>query len=90
MTATDYTNTYSGGSICDLSVHVSHRLWPQSYHHATYSRGSICESGLSVHNSHRLWATTMLRILVEISEKVAYRSTIATDCSLRAINMLFL
>ena len=26
----------------------SHRLWPQSYHHATYSGGSICESGLSL------------------------------------------
>ena len=40
-----------------LQDHEYHdRLWPQSYHHATYFGGSICESGLLVHNSHRLQA----------------------------------
>ena len=70
---------FSGASICEsgLSVHDSHRLQAQSYHHATYSGGSICEFGLSLHNSHR--AITMLLILVEVSVKVACRSTTATE-----------
>ena len=37
-----------------LFVHDSHRLQAQSYHHATYSGGSIRESGLLVHDCHRL------------------------------------
>ena len=40
-----------------MSVHIySHRLQPQSHHHATYCGGRACESGLSVHDSHRLKA----------------------------------
>ena len=65
----------------------SNRLQAQSYHHATYSGrsickatysgGSICESGLAVHESQdcRYRAITMLLILVEVSVKVACRST---------------
>ena len=37
-----------------LSFHDNHRLQLQSYHHATYCGGSICESGLSFHDNHRL------------------------------------
>ena len=68
----------------------SHRLQPQSYHHATYSGGSICESGLSVQESQdcRHRAITILLILVEVSVKVACRSTTATDCKHKAITML--
>ena len=40
--------------MAQLSIRNSHRLQPQSYFHAIYSGGSICESGLSVHNCHRL------------------------------------
>ena len=46
-----FSRVHEGGWARDY-----HRLWPQSYHHSTYSGGSICESGLSVHNSHRLQA----------------------------------
>ena len=69
----------------NFPLYGRHRLQPQSYLHATYSGGSICESGLSVHDSHR--AITMLLILVEVSVKVACRSTTATDCGHRAITM---
>ena len=72
------------------ATNCSHRAYPmlvevQSYHH-----GSICESDLSVHDSHRLQAQsiTMQLILVEVTVKVACRSTTATDCRHRAITML--
>ena len=59
---------------------------------ATYSGGSICESGLAVHESQdcRYRAITMLLILVEVSVKVACLSTTATDCRHRAITMLLI
>ena len=54
---------------------------PQSYLHATYAGGSICECGLSVHSvtdcSHR--AITMQLTVVEVLVKVACQSTTVTD-----------
>ena len=60
-----------------LLVHDSHRLKAQSYLHATCSGGSICVSGLSVQEDTD--CSTELLILVEVSVKVACRSTTATD-----------
>ena len=67
-------STYFGGSICvnSLSVHDSHRLKALSYLHATY----LVE------------VSVKLLILVEVSVKVACRSTTATDSRHRAITML--
>ena len=71
--------TYLSGSISKsgLPVHDSHRLKAQSHHHATYPGGSTCESGLSVQKDTD--CSTELLILVEVSVKVACRSTTATD-----------
>ena len=46
--STTATDTYLSGRICKkgLLVHDSHRLLPQSHHHATYLGESIYESGL--------------------------------------------
>ena len=75
--------------ILSLSVHYSHRFQPQSYHDATYSGGSICESGLSVHKLQAQsyhYATYSGGSLV----KVARLSTTVADCSNRAIMMLLI
>ena len=63
----------------EVSVKVAcQSMTPQSYLHATYSGGSICESGLSVHDSHRLKAQ---------SYHHATYSGGSTDCRHRAITM---
>ena len=60
-----------------------HRLQPQSHHHATYSGGSICVSGLSVQEDTK--CSTELLILVDVPVKVACRSTTATEPSVKLL-----
>ena len=60
----------------------------QSYLNATNSGGSICVSGLSVQEDTD--CSTELLILVEVSVKVACRSTTATDWRHRVTSMLFI
>ena len=76
---TTATESYHHATICEVacqSTNCSHRATSV----VLYSGGSICESCLSVPTtdcSHS--ANSMLLILVEVSVKVAYRSTTAAE-----------
>ena len=82
--------------LVEVSVKVAYQSTTlQSYLHAIYSDGSICERGRSVHDTTELppcylfwWIYLMLLIVVEVYVKMACQSTTATHCSHRANSML--
>ena len=82
----------SGGSICEsgLLVHNSHRLQPQSHHHATYPSGCTCKRGSSVHDSHRLQPQSHHHVTYcggSTCEISLCQFTTVTDCRHKAITM---
>ena len=61
--------------LVEVSVKVACRSMRATdcMHHATYSGGSICESGLSAHNNHSLQAQSYLHATSKWIEQIACR-----------------